>query len=229
MDYTLLLIAALLVAIFVARAGAAFGALAAVPIGWQIGQWLRASRNARKTSRRILGLAGAALVLLPALPLGLFTFAYSAQAGIGQGPGPGHSETPAIARAADCRLQDVAGALDRLPKGEIVAPLDIGPLILLYSGQSVVATGHHRASDAIRFQIDTFLAAPDLAARRLLERGTSYVMTCPGLKEQEIYAGLAPDGLMAALQKGDALGWLAPVAMPEGSRVRVWRIRADRL
>ena len=227
MDYTLLLIAALLVAIFVARAGAALGALAAVPIGWQIGQWLRASRNARKPSRRILGLVGAALVLLPALPLGLFAFAHSAQAEIGQAPGPGRSETPAIARAADCRLQDVAGALDRLPKGEIVAPLDIGPHILLHSGQSVVATGHHRASGAIRFQIDTFLAAPELAARRLRERGTSYVMMCPGLKEQQIYAGLAPDGLMAALQEGDVPGWLAPVAMPQGSRVKVWRIRAD--
>jgi hypothetical protein len=170
---------------------------------------------------------GAALVLLPALPLGLFAFAHSAQAEIGQAPGPGLSETPAIARAADCRLQDVAGALDRLPKGEIVAPLDIGPNILLHSGHSVVATGHHRASDAMRFQIDTFLAPPDLAARKLRERGTSYVMTCPGLKEQQIYAGLAPDGLMAALQNDDTLGWLVPVAMPQGSRVRVWRITPE--
>lgn len=225
-DYTLLLLAALLVAVFVARAGAALGALASVPIGWQIGQWLRASRNARKSSRRIAGLVGTSLALLPALPLGLFAFAHSAQAEIGQAGEAGRSETPAIARAADCRLQDVAGALDRLPKGEIIAPLDIGPQILLHSSQSVVATGHHRASSAMRFQIDTFLAPPELAVRRLRARGTSYVMTCPGLKEQEAYAALAPDGLMAALQDDGAPGWMVPITLPRDSRVRLWRIGA---
>lgn len=74
-DYALLLAASLLAAIFAASAGSLAAALAAVPLGWQITQWLRQARNMRRPSRRVLALAGTALVLMPALPLALLTIA----------------------------------------------------------------------------------------------------------------------------------------------------------
>lgn len=219
-DYTLLLVAALLVTLFVARAGGAVGALSAVPIGWQIGQWLRASRNSRRSSRRLAGMAATSLALVPSLPVGLAGLIDGARA---EAVGP----APSIARVTDCRLQDVAHAIERLPAGEIIAPLDLGPQVLLHTRHSVVATGHHRGDAAIRFQIDSFSADPAEAGRRLRARGTRYVMTCPGLREQELYAFRAPDGLMAALQDDRAPGWMAPIALPENSGVRLWRVTPE--
>jgi len=60
-DYALLLSAALLIAVAVTRAGAVAGALAAVPLGWQLAQWLGAARirlassNKRSRIRRDRG------------------------------------------------------------------------------------------------------------------------------------------------------------------------------
>lgn len=219
-DYTLLLVAALLVSLLVARAGAAVGALSAVPIGWQIGQWLRAARNSRRSSRRLAGMAATSLALVPSLPVGLVGLVDGSRA---EAVGP----APSIARVTECRLQDVADAIERLPVGEIIAPLDLGPQILLHTSHSVVATGHHRGDAAIRFQIDSFSADPAEAGRKLRARGTPYVMTCPGLREQELYAMRAPSGLMAALQEDRAPGWMHPVALPQGSGVRLWRVTPE--
>lgn len=219
-DYTLLLLAALLVTLLVARAGGALGALSAVPIGWQIGQWLRASRNSRRSSRRLAGMAATSLVLVPSLPVGLIGLVDGARA-------EAVETAPSIPRVTDCRLQDVAHAIERLPAGEIIAALDLGPQILLHTSHSVVATSHHRGDAAIRFQIDNFSADPAEAGRQLRARGTRYVMMCPGLREQALYAMRAPSGFMAVLQDNRAPGWMAPIALPENSGVRMWRVTPE--
>lgn len=79
-DYTVLLIAALVIAVFVARAGAVAGALSAIPLGWQLKQWFRNARMQRAASRRIAAMAGVALALLPAAPLTIYALVAPAQA-----------------------------------------------------------------------------------------------------------------------------------------------------
>ena len=53
LDYAIILFAAFVVSLFVARAGAVAGALAAVPLGWRIREWLRSARNLRRPGRRV--------------------------------------------------------------------------------------------------------------------------------------------------------------------------------
>jgi len=214
-DYALVLAASLAIALFVARAGAAAGALAAVPLGWQVREWLRSSRMLRRPGKRVLVLAGMALALLPAMPLTLLTLAMPAQAAIG-----GRQ-----ARVSACSIPRDAAVLRGLPHGEILAPLDIGPQLLYETSQTVVATGHHRGQAAMRTVIETFTGSPAAAHATLKARGTRYLAVCPDLGEPARYAAEAPAGLMADLLADRAPAWLEPVRVAGDGSLEVWRIR----
>lgn len=215
-DYTLLLCGSLAIAVLVSRAGAMTGALAAVPLGWQISRWLRSARTEHRTGHKALALAGVALALLPAMPLTLYGLVAPASAGAAPGG--------TIDRVSDCRLDQAAQALARLPKSELLVPLDIGPAILLDTPHGVVATGHHRAGPAMREVIDAFTGPLDQAHRTVARRGIAYVALCPDLNEPATYSSAAPAGLAAKLRDGHAPDWLTPVPMPTGVGFKVWRV-----
>jgi hypothetical protein len=218
-EYALLLIAALLVATFVARAAALAGALAAVPLGWQVLAWLKAARRPRRRNARPLALALIVLCLAPATPLTLLSAA---------APGLAHSNpsAPKLAvpqRASSCRIADVASQLDRLPAGAILAPLDIGPQLLLQTRHSVVATSHHRAGPAMRSVIDAFAGPPGQALAIARRDRLDYLAICPDLAEPMLYSA-APQGLAAQLRAGQVPAWLAPIPLSGSTTLQVYRI-----
>lgn len=213
-DYALILAAALVLALFVTRAGAVAGALAAVPLGWQMREWLRTARTRRRPGGRVLMLAGMALALLPAMPLTLLAMARPANAAL----------TANKPRVSTCAIPQSAAVLRRLPRGEILAPLDIGPRLLYETRHSVVATGHHRGESAMRTVITVFTGSEANARAVLEERGTRYLVLCPDLIEPARYAAAAPTGLMASLLADRAPAWLEPMPVPGDGSLRVWRI-----
>ncbi|ANY19174.1 hypothetical protein A6F68_00643 [Tsuneonella dongtanensis] len=215
-DYALVLLAAFAVSLFVVRAGAVAGALSAVPLGWQVREWLRSARNRRRPAKRALVMAGMALALLPAMPLTLLTLARPAQASIGSVAGP---------RVSACRIGDSADLLNALPPGEILAPLDIGPQLLLETHHSVVATGHHRGGAGMHTAIAAFLGNPEAARTALAKRGTRYIALCPDLAEPARYLAAAPEGFMADLLDHRAPAWLDPVSVDGSGRLEIYRIR----
>lgn len=216
-DYTLILLAAFVVSLLVVRAGAVAGALAAVPLGWQVREWLRSARNLRRPGKRVLLMTTMALALLPTMPLTLLTIARPARAA---------SSAEAKQLVADCSVAKNRAAFASLAPGEVMAPLDIGPMIVTETDHTVVATAHHRGAAGMRTTIKTFLGSPDAARATLKARGTRYLALCPGLAEARRYAAEAPDGLMAQLRAGRVPGWLEPVAVPNDDRLLIWRIRA---
>lgn len=215
-DYTIILCAALAIAVLVSRAGAVAGALSAVPLGWQISCWLRAARRQDHAGRKTLALTGVALALLPAMPLTLYGLVAPASAGAAPGVG--------TSRVSDCRLDQAAQVLAGLPKSELLVPLDIGPALLLDTPHGVVATGHHRAGPAMREVIDAFTGSLDEAHRIVSHRGIAYVALCPDLNEPATYYRAAPQGLAARLRDNRAPNWLEPVAMPAGVGFKIWRV-----
>lgn len=215
-DYTIILCAALAIAVLVSRAGAVAGALSAVPLGWQISCWLRAARRQDHAGRKTLALTGVALALLPAMPLTLYGLVAPASAGAAPGVG--------TSRVSDCRLDQAAQVLAGLPKSELLVPLDIGPALLLDTPHGVVATGHHRAGPAMREVIDAFIGSLDEAHRIVSHRGIAYVALCPDLNEPATYYRAAPQGLAARLRDNRAPNWLEPVAMPAGVGFKIWRV-----
>ncbi len=219
-DYAVFLAAALLVAVFVSRAGAVACALAAPPLAWQLRQWLRAIRSMESPAPRIAAMLGVCCALLPAFPAMLLASAMPARASLG-----GAGDTPI--KAIDCRVQDAGDALAALPKGEFYAPLDIAPELLLVSDHSVIATGHHRGHEAMKVLIETALASREDAYATLMQRGTSYVALCPSLGEARIYSRIAPEGFVADLVKGESPQWLKPIELDGLAGLQVWRITPE--
>ncbi|MFW5633506.1 MAG: hypothetical protein ACOCYR_01285 [Erythrobacter sp.] len=229
-DYALLLGAALLVALLVARAGAVACALAAPPLAWQIIRWWRAARGMRSPVRRMGMTLGIALVLVPTLPLTVIGPALSAAATAtapAASPRAGGAAIVPSLRGSRCDIAGAGAMLGALPPGEIFAPIDIAPALLVESPHTVIATPHHRGDRGLRFVIET--ATGDAAAAReaLRARGTAYVALCRDLGEPYRYAALAPGGFMAALLGGEAPDWLEPVAAGADGSFRMWRVRAD--
>lgn len=216
LDYLLVLLVALAATCLLARAGAVAAALAAVPLGWQLRQWLAALRGPASLPRRLLAFAAILLAFVPTLPLMLWSE-------VGPRSADRLIAEQSARRAAECDVARAAPALAALPQGEIVAPLDIAPALLLDTPHTLVASGHRRAAAGMRFTIDLFAADPARARAMLAARGTRYLALCPDLTELEVYAAHAPRGLADRLLHGAAPDWLEPVAT-EGE-LRVWRIR----
>ncbi len=217
-DYALLLLAALLVALFVARAGAVACVLAAPPLAWQVNRWLRHIRKMDAPIPRIAATALLACALLPAIPAMLLASAVPAKAA---------NDAGIFATDQRCAIADHADRLRALPQGEIFAPLDLAPGLLLETGHSVVASGHHRGDAAMRLLLETATGSPDAARRILIARGTTLVVACPAMSEMRGYARRAPDGFAAALASDSPPAWLEEIALSEGSQLKVWRVRPD--
>ncbi|ALE17702.1 hypothetical protein AMC99_02427 [Altererythrobacter epoxidivorans] len=223
-EYSLILAAAILVAVMVARAGALAATLAAVPLGWQLRDWLRTIRGMRRPGMRVLALAGVACALLPALPIMLMTIAMPVSAS--NAPVTGQPAVSQLSRSSQCDVAAARPALASLERGEIYAPLDIGPQLLLWSGHDVIATGHHRGQKGMKFVIETALGSSEAAKAALAARGTRYVALCPGLLEAGLYAAKAPQGFAARLVSDDVPEWLEPVAVEDASGLKLYRIAA---
>lgn len=218
-DYLLLIIAALAVSVMVNRASAVAAALAAVPLGWQLQRWLAAVRGPSPISRRLVGAVAIALAFVPTLPLAVIAQVSSVKAAE-SAPRMG----PAGSRASGCDIAAAAPMIARLPKGEIAAPLDIGPALLMESQHNVIASGHHRGSAGIRFIFELFAASPEDAHARLLERETAYVAICRDLMEVQIHAGRTPGGLADHILKGKVPHWMDRIDTGE-SGLEIWAIR----
>ena len=213
LDYALLLTGTLLIAMLVARAAGVAEALAAVPLGWRLKHWISAARNTVQRGAAARAFAGIILAIQPALPLTLGTLVMGLV-----------TSAPATARVSDCRISDVASNLNTLPTGTILAPLDIGPDLLISTRHSVVATSHHRAAKAMRAVIDAFSGSADSARDIVRTHGVAYVAMCPDLAETEGFARANPKGFSAQLRQGKAPAWLIPIPLPAQAGLKVWRV-----
>ena len=120
-------------------------------------------------------------------------------------------------------LRSVA-SLAALPKARILAPFDMGPMILLMTPHEVLASSHHRNRKGMRDHIEIFRSPPTQAKAIIERRGLTYLATCPSEAEMLNYVHKDPSGLWAQLSKGNTPSWLEP--LPDmGAGIKVWRVR----
>ena len=216
--YALILAGALAIGFAVARAASISGALSALPLGWRLASWMAALKRPSNPLLRAGELAGvAALIfaaLLPVVPVMAIESLFS----------------DAIAKGVDkdislaCSVGKAGAALDALPAGDILAPLDFGPNILLNSNKGVLATGHHRGAKSMRLVIDAFTGTPDRARAIMRAKGLRYLLICPKVSEMDLYRDRAPTGFAAQLLDGRVPAWLRPVPLPAASGLRMWAL-----
>lgn len=123
-----------------------------------------------------------------------------------------------------CRAPSDYAPLVRLPKGLVLAFIDAGPMILMETPHSVLAAPFHRNINGNAAMFDAFLGRPEETGARLAARGVDYVAFCPGAPERHNYAAAAPEGLAAALARGEIPEALERIPL-EGTDLMVFRRR----
>ena len=103
-------------------------------------------------------------------------------------------------------LSDVA-SLKQLPRGRVMAPVDLGPAILVETNHDVFAGPYHRNNDGLAALIKLMLAPLPAAQQMLSDRRVDYVVTCSPVPDANIIK-LAPDGLEARLSRGQTPDFL---------------------
>ncbi len=217
-SYALVLLGALVLGMAVSRTAAYAAALAALPLGWQFRAWLVGLKRPANPLLRLGELAGVAalmfVVLLPIVPV------YAVETLVGLQS----KARPAAGSTLACKTSEATAAIDALPPGDILAPLDFGPDIVLGSSRGVLATGHHRGAVAMRAVIDAFSGSPEQARAIMQAKQLRYVMVCPGVQEMDLYRKRAPDGFAVRLLEGRPPHWLRPVPLPAASNLKMWVI-----
>ena len=214
-EYALILAVAIFAGLATYRSIAFAGMIAAVAFGWLAGRVIALWQDGAGLPARIGAAAGLYLLLLPA------SLVMALQPLLGSDD-TGSSVTIAT---SSCALERNARLLDRLPAGTVLAPLDLGPSLLLDTRHNVVASSHHRAQAGMADVVAAFTASPEAARQRIGASGADYVAACMDMAEIGVYrAAGGPDSLAARLAEGKAPAWLVPVALGGPDSLRVWRV-----
>ena len=225
LEFTLILLAATLIGVLVARACAASAMLATIPSAWQLRERIDAARLASAPLwRRLLRITTVPLLIFPGLPV----LAAEAALPTSAANKPAPPDAPKGYAGSACDYDKLAVGLRKLPATDIFAPLDLGPRIIVDTQHRVVATGHHRGVDGIHDVIAAFIAAPDEAHAIIARRHATLVVICPDQIEAANYRNAGPKGLMAGLLSNHAPAWLQPVDLAPGSMFKAWRVIAAR-
>jgi hypothetical protein len=220
--YAAFLAVAVIVAVVQVRAARMASSLA-VPAGAVLIASARAAYLRRASLGNVLGLvgswigfAGLAIALITGIALAVAT------------PDKPRISTGSAAvtpSETDCRFPAAFTTLAALPRSRIMAPIDLGAHLLLYTPHAVVAAPYHRNQDGIR---DTFrfLNDPiDTALQIAATRGIGLVVICPGMPELRRTADTAPDSFISLLRENRLPDWLTETT-PPGATLRVFSVTA---
>lgn len=209
------LIYASILSLLVFRTVSVATAFTIVPIALCLAAAFNRYRLEPVLARRLL-LVGAALILPTS---GMVAGAIAGSFG----PKVDKAEAKAMANTDACESLESVHALATLPRGNIIAPFDIGPAILLTTQHKVLASSHHRNAKGMRDHIDIFRLPPDQARAIIQRRQINYIVACSGEGELENYADKNPDGLWPQMSKGRKPDWLEDRGK-FGKGLRVWAV-----
>jgi len=105
-----------------------------------------------------------------------------------------------------------------------MAPIDLGPLILVDTDHAVFAAPYHRNNDGNVAMLKLMLAPVSTARQILSDRRVDYVVICSTAPEQDLVE-FAPDGLAARLGRGETPDFLERLDLDPTHKISVWRVR----
>ncbi len=213
------LIYAILISLLVFRTVAVAGAFA-IPL---VAVWISRLFEAYKASPSpVARVSMVALMLFLLVPGALVAQAATMLGGIIAKPETAAEKANEIATDKCESVRSIA-TLSALPRGNFVAPFDIGPAILMTTPHSVLASSHHRNERGMHDHIEIFRSAPDTSLTFIKAHRINYIAACPGEAELELYAEKHPRGLWGLLSRGQTPAWLEK--MPDmGKGIKVWRV-----
>jgi hypothetical protein len=121
-------------------------------------------------------------------------------------------------------VSDVA-SMSQLPKGRVMAPIDLGPAILVGTNHDIFAAPYHRNNDGNLAMLKLMLAPPPLARQMLSDRHVDYLAVCKVPLNGDMIIQRAPGGLAALLARGETPEFLEPIDLGPAAKIAVWRPR----
>ncbi|MYM55437.1 hypothetical protein [Thalassovita mangrovi] len=122
----------------------------------------------------------------------------------------------------NCSRRDKFDGLQDIEPMAVLAPLNLGTKILLYTPHSIFAAPYHRAPEAYWNGTLAFSGSDMDMARRLRTTRADYVLVCDG----EVYG--KADSIGSRLARGEVPAWLQPVDTG-GGPIRLMRVDRARL
>lgn len=216
-EFALVLAGAIVIALLVSRFSSVATAIATVPLGFAVFEWLRRAPRL-PTALRLLALPVIFVSLVPGVAVGALRNVIAQ-------PGAAVQTGDSQVTGTGCSQPQSLTVLARLPRATLFAPFEIGPSLLVSTPHAVIATGHHRSAPSIEAVIKAFTAAPDQAEALVRRHGATHLVTCSDLIEARNYVRLAPQGLMARLLANQPPPWLERVPLPpEAGTLTLWRV-----
>lgn len=126
--------------------------------------------------------------------------------------------------AQDCQSTAAILPLADLPKGLVVADVNLGPYIAALTNLDVLSAPYHRLGASITEAHRIFNAPPAEAERRLRAAGARYVVTCAGLDSTTPQGEVPADALKSLLFADKPPAFLAPVPLSAPTPLKVWRL-----
>jgi hypothetical protein len=121
-------------------------------------------------------------------------------------------------------VSDVA-SMSQVPKGRVMAPIDLGPAILVGTNHDIFAAPYHRNNDGNLAMLKLMLAPPPLARQMLSDRHVDYLAVCKVPLNGDMIIQRAPGGLAALLARGETPEFLEPIDLGPAAKIAVWRPR----
>lgn len=209
MDFAITLCGATILGAMVSRASATAGIFSTVLSSYYINLIISKNNIQEIWSKKIIRISSIVLISFPALPLLLFGYF--------------HKETEQ-SEGKPCRYWEFLPAFGKESPAKVLAPLDLGPVILERTPHSVVATGHHRGNAGMRDVIAAFTEPTDSAYQIISRHRPGWLVVCPSANELKLYQQFSPDGFWAELSRDEGPEWLRPVAIAPESGMKAWRI-----
>lgn len=130
-----------------------------------------------------------------------------------------------VAAKQACLAAESIAPLARLPRGLIVADIDLGPFIAVATDHAVLAGPYHRLGKQILETNDIFYSSLDEAERRLRRTGARYVVTCEAMAMSGRSEPPPTGSLKPELIAGRAPSFLEAVPLNAASPLSVWRLK----
>ncbi|HET9355449.1 MAG TPA: AcrB/AcrD/AcrF family protein [Sphingomicrobium sp.] len=142
-------------------------------------------------------------------------------------PGPKRTARQiAIARANNsCPTLAALRPVAKLPEATIFTFGDLAPRLITVTHHRAIIGPYHRNGpqivDAMRF----FRGRADEARVIAAKYRAQYVLICPMMSQATVFMSEAPKGFYVQLAAGKVPAWLEPVPLPDGSPLRLWRVK----
>lgn len=111
-----------------------------------------------------------------------------------------------------------------VPPGVVFTHVDLSPRLIALTRHSAIAGPYHRNGDAIVDVMHAFRGTEPQARAIVARHRADYLLICPNLSETTLYSTAAPRGFYVQLRDGRVPRWLTPVALPENSPFKMWRV-----